>query len=110
IDDSPAGFEWLIGDDTRNSVVAFLRRGTGTDHPIAAIINFSGVPHHGYRVGLPAEGEWDVLLNTDAHAYGGSGVGDGSTLTATAVPSHGHPASAELSIPPLGALFLAPKS
>ena len=49
------------------------------------------------------------MLNTDAEAYGGSGVGNYGRVEATDEPWHGRPASAELSIPPLGVVWLTPE-
>jgi len=106
-DNDPRGFEWLDGGDARNNVVAFLRWDDG--NPIAVLMNFSGVPHNGYRIGLPFAGEWEEILNTDAAEYGGSGVGNFGGVTATAEPWGGRPASAELNLPPLGGLWLRPR-
>ena len=61
-----------------------------------------------YRVGLPRAGRWRELINTDAAVYGGSGVGNLGHVTAVSEPYHGMPASAEITIPPLGALWLTP--
>ncbi|MGH3370299.1 MAG: alpha amylase C-terminal domain-containing protein, partial [Nocardioidaceae bacterium] len=69
-------------------------------------VNVSAVPHHGYKVGLPAPGTWTELLNTDADTYSGSGVGNMGAVTAEASGWHGQPASTTLSVPPLGALWL----
>jgi 1,4-alpha-glucan branching enzyme len=104
-DNEPGGFEWIEGGDTQNSVVAFLRW-DNDGNPIAAIHNFSGAPVGPYRVGLPSEGRWVEILNTDAEEYGGSGVGNFGSVEATDISWHGQPASAELTLPPLGSLFL----
>ena len=66
------------------------------------------VPRVGYRIGVPRPGDWVELLNTDATLYGGSGVGNGGRLAAAAAQSHGEAQSLELTLPPLGALFLRP--
>jgi len=105
-DNSEAGFEWLEAGDAEHNVVAFLRW-SRDGKPIAAIVNFSGNPVGPYRIGLPFAGEWEELLNTDAADFGGSGVGNLGSVTATGQPWAGHPASAELTLPPLGALWLA---
>jgi 1,4-alpha-glucan branching enzyme len=73
---------------------------------IACVANFAAVPHEGYRVGLPAAGRWSEVLNTDAQAYGGSGVGNFGGVYADEVAWHGRPASAALRLPPLGTLWL----
>lgn len=107
LDCEPEGFRWIIGDDSTNSVFAFLRLGAGA--PVLVVCNMTPVPRHDYRVGLPEGGVWEEALNTDAHAYGGSGLGNGGQVTAEAVPSHGMEHSARLTLPPLATLFLRPR-
>ena len=64
------------------------------------------IPHEGYRLGLPHAGRWDEVLNTDAEAYVGSGVGNLGGVEAGADGWHGQPASATLRVPPLGTVWL----
>ena len=71
-------------------------------------MNFSGGPHEQYRIGLPYEGAWDEILNTDAEAYGGSGVGNLGRIHAEATPNNGQPFSAAVRVPPLGAVYFRP--
>jgi 1,4-alpha-glucan branching enzyme len=68
------------------------------------------MPHHNYRLGLPSAGRWREILNTDADLYGGSGVGNLGSVTATEEPWHGQPASALLQLPPQGVVWLALES
>jgi 1,4-alpha-glucan branching enzyme len=107
LDSDPAGFEWIDGGDAQGNVVSFLRK-DGDGNPIAVLINFSGVPHLQYRVGLPSTGRWEEIVNTDAEAYGGSGVGNLGAVEAVDQPWSGRPASALINLPPLGALWLRP--
>ena len=105
LDADPAGFAWITSDPGHN-VVAFLR--TGNDgQQLVCVVNFGGNPVGPYRLGLPAAGEWLEVVNSDAVEFGGSGVGNLGRVTATAEPWHGQPASVELTLPPLGALYLA---
>ena len=76
---------------------------------LACIANFSGTPEPDYRVGLPFAGRWREVLNTDAEAYGGSGVGNLGAVEAEQQMWHGRPASAVLQLPPSGVLWLAPE-
>ena len=107
-DCDPSGFRWIIGDDRANSVFAFLREGGGP--PVMVICNMTPVPRHDYRIGLPLGGLWDEILNSDATFYGGTGVGNGGVVTALPEASHGMEHSARLTLPPLGTLFLRPRS
>lgn len=105
-DCEPGGFQWIVVSDADNSVFAWLRWGEPGSRPVAVISNFTPVPRYGYRLGLPHAGRWRELLNTDAHEYGGSGVGNLGAVTAFTHPAHGFPASAEIILPPLATLYL----
>ena len=115
LDSSPEGFSWIDANDAAGNVLSFLRlagdSAGGADGPgvIACIVNFAGHPHEGYRVGLPRAGRWRELINTDAYDYGGSGTGNLGVVEAVAEPWHGQPASAQLTLPPLGVLWLVPE-
>ena len=100
------GFRWIVADDADQSVLAWLRFGGPGDAPVAVVSNFTPVPRPGYRIGLPAAGRWSEIFNSDAREYGGSGQGNLGGVTATDHPSHGLPASAEVTIPPLSTLYL----
>jgi len=104
-DTSPDGFSWIDANDSGGNVLSFLRIGADGSR-LACVANFAGVPHHDYRVGLPSAGRWHEVVNTDAEAYGGSGVGNLGTVEAVDSPWHGQPASAVLQLPPAGVLWL----
>jgi 1,4-alpha-glucan branching enzyme len=111
-DVSPEGFSWIDANDTAGNVFSFLRHGVDADGKptvLACIANFSGSAREDYRVGLPFAGRWREVLNTDAEAYGGSGVGNLGAVEAEQHVWHGRPASARLRLPPSGVLWLAPE-
>jgi 1,4-alpha-glucan branching enzyme len=70
--------------------------------------NFTPVPRHGYRMGVPQGGVWLECLNTDSDHYGGSGVGNLGAVQSEAVPAHGMPMSLSLTLPPLGVVWFEP--
>jgi len=107
LDGDPAGFEWIDANDSQHNTFSFVRR-DGTGGELVCVANFAGVPHEGYRIGLPRAGRWLEVLNTDAETYGGSGVGNMGAIAAEEVPWHGMPASVALRVPPLGAVWLTP--
>ena len=107
LDSSPEGFAWIDANDAAGNVISFLRS-AGDGPPLACIANFSGETHTGYRIGLPQAGPWREVVNTDAAEYGGSGAGNLGRVEAVPEPCHGEPASAVLTLPPLGVLWLAP--
>jgi 1,4-alpha-glucan branching enzyme len=106
LDCDPAGFEWLVDNDDENSVLVFLRKGRAGDPPMLVACNFTPVPRHGYRVGVPAAAGFIERLNTDAAIYGGSNLGNGGYVAVQPVPSHNYPQSVEMTLPPLATLFL----
>jgi len=103
------GFTWIDGGYADANLLSFLRW-DDAGNPIAVVINFAGHPHHDHVLGLPFAGKWDELLNTDAEAFGGSGVGNYGSITADGPGSHGQPHSARISVPPLGAVWFRPIS
>ena len=103
-DSDPEGFQWVIGDDAANSVFAFIRFGSDGP-PVLFVANFTPVPRHGYRLGVPTAGEWKELLNGDNVRYGGSGVLNEGAIVAEGVPSHGFNNSIQITVPPLTGVF-----
>jgi 1,4-alpha-glucan branching enzyme len=107
-DFTPAGFTWIDANDRDGNVLAYLRWGTDGS-VVACLLNFSAQPHVGYTIGLPNAGNWIEAVNTDSADYGGSGTGNMGRVEAFESPMHGQPASATLTLPPLGALWLVPE-
>ena len=108
VDFEPSGFRWLEVDDADANVIAFARFAADGERALVCVCNFSPVPRPGYRVGLPTGGAWRELVNTDDERYGGSGVGNPAGIRTDAKPWHDQPFSAELTLPPLGVLWLVP--
>jgi 1,4-alpha-glucan branching enzyme len=108
-DAEPAGFSWLADDDVDQNVLAYLRRGTEASEVLACVANLSPVVRYGYRLGLPIAGRWTEALNTDSYVYGGSDVGNLGVVDASDVAWHGQPCSAEVTLPPLAAVWFVPE-
>jgi 1,4-alpha-glucan branching enzyme len=105
-DFDPRGFEWVDYGDTKNMVLSFIRRSPDSADILIALCNFTPVPRHDYRIGIPAGGVWKEILNSDAEYYGGSGMGNFGAVTASPVPFHHRPFSASVTLPPLAFLLL----
>jgi 1,4-alpha-glucan branching enzyme len=103
------GFQWLDANDAEHSIYGFLRWANGGTHAVACIANFTPVPRTGYRVGLPWTGDWEIVIDSDASQFGGSGsIGDRRTVPADGVESwQGQASSAIVDLPPLGVIWLA---
>jgi 1,4-alpha-glucan branching enzyme len=105
-DFSAAGFEWIDVDDAQRSLLSFVRKARDGSK-VLVVCNFAPVVHHGLRLGVPAAGRWDEMLNTDSEFYGGSNVGQPSSAVQTEpVPSHGRAHSIAVTVPPLATVYL----
>lgn len=99
------GFQWIDCEDAAQSILSYVRR--GKDHSFVIILlNFTPVPRHQYRLGVPQSGYYQELFNSDAACYGGSNVGNGSGCQSDPVPWMNQPASISLNLPPLGGVIL----
>jgi 1,4-alpha-glucan branching enzyme len=102
------GFEWVDCGDWEASVLSFLRHGNTPGDTVLVVCHFTPVPRDHYRVGVPRGGVWRELLNCDALAYGGSGIGNGGQVASEPTSFHGRPFSLSLRLPPLAILILKP--
>jgi 1,4-alpha-glucan branching enzyme len=110
LDCEPAGFRWIVADDSEQSVLAWLRLSDDGAPPVAVVCNFTPVPREGYRIGLPHAGPWREILNTDAEIYGGAGIGNRGMAFAEPQPQHGFDASAQITVPPLATVYMTYES
>jgi len=101
--------EWIISGDADNSVFVY-ERSAGADDAMIVALNCTPVPRTNYRVGVREPNTWRELLNTDAVDYDGTGHGNLGGVEAAPVPANDRPLSLNLTLPPLGALFLGRES
>jgi 1,4-alpha-glucan branching enzyme len=104
-DCEPNGFQWTVGDDRANSVFSFLRY-AANNPPILVVSNMTPVPRYGYRIGVPLDGTWREIFNSDSEFYGGSNIGNQSQVLAKGFAAHGQPYSVEIILPPLATIYL----
>src|SRR5260221_12213589 len=105
LDSEPDGFSWIDAANGAESVLSYVRRGRDPERFALIVGNFTPVPRHDYRIGVPRPGRYVERINTDAAIYGGSRVGNAGPVAADPHPMHGHPYSPRLPLPPLGALL-----
>jgi len=110
MDFNSAGFEWVDCKDFQRSIISFLRRGQNPSDQLLFVCNFTPVVRQNYRVGVPLEGHWKEILNSDAPLYGGSGQGNFGGLSTVPLPIHGRPFSLNMTLPPLGIVVFRPES
>ena len=101
VDFHHTGFEWVDFHDWEDSVIAFMRRAEDPADAILFCCNFTPVPRKGYEFGVPEEGFYEEILNTDSEFFGGSNIGNGGILSSRPVPKHNRKHSILVTLPPL---------
>jgi 1,4-alpha-glucan branching enzyme len=107
LDCESAGFAWVDCEDAAHSTLAWVRRASPRDVVLVAC-NFTPVPRHNRRLGVPRAGVWREILNGDAPTYGGSGQGNLGGVRSAPVASHGHAQSIVATLPPLAMVVFKP--
>jgi 1,4-alpha-glucan branching enzyme len=100
-DFNPEGWRWIDADDSDHSVLTYMRLKKDGTSPIVVACNFTPVPRRGYRVGVPHEGHWYELLNSNAAIYGGTDEGNFGGRSTEKIATHGFEDSLLLDLPPL---------
>ena len=95
------GFQWIDCNDNRHSVISFMRRESSGGTWLVVVANFTPQSHAEYRVGVPLEGYYEEILNTDAGRYGGSNMGNMGGKETDQWGIHGYEHSLGLCLPPL---------
>jgi len=99
------GFDWIDCHDNDQSIISFIRQHSGQHFLI--VLNFTPVPRENYRLGVPTNGAYKEIFNSDSSYYGGSNIGNDGYITVEDETWMGRPHSISLNLPPLGALILA---
>ena len=107
LDYSSKGFEWIEPNDNNQSVLSLIRYNS-KDQPIIVALNFTPIPRDNYRIGVPKEGVYEVILDTDDNIYGGSEYSGKTKYQTDPHKFHGFPCSIELTLPPLAGIYLKP--
>jgi len=102
-----SGFSWIDCGDQENSVFSFMRRDRKEQHVFIVILNLTPVVRHSYRIGLPLDGAWEEVFNSDAEIYGGSNQGNQGQIQAQPIEQHGKSFSATFTLPPLGVVIFS---
>ncbi len=105
-DFSADGFEWIDCNDSENCILVMLRKGNLPEDSLVIILNFTPVPREGYRLGVPHDGNWKEILNSDSKIFFGSGLENKSSCVAESTKWHGQPYSVCLTLSPLSVIIL----
>ncbi len=102
------GFQWIDCHDSQQSVLSFIRRGSSPSDVMACVFNFTPVPRQNYVIGVPCDGLWKEVLNSDSKFYEGNGLGNSGAVMAGEQGAFGFVNSLSITLPPLAALFFTP--
>jgi 1,4-alpha-glucan branching enzyme len=98
------GFQWVNCDDREQSVLCYLRR--HNEKFFIIVLNFTPVVRENYNIGVPVNGVYKELFNSDSTFYSGSNIGNGDHITALHKESMGYPYTLQLTLPPLAGIIL----
>ncbi len=104
------GFEWIDCHNCEESTFSYLRRAKSAEDFLIIACNFTPVPRVHHRLGVPTLCWYEEVFNSDSMYYGGSNLGNGPGQMARPIPSHGHPASLDVCLPPLATIVLKPRA
>ncbi len=110
LDTDEQGFSWIDPHDSDNSVISFMRRSGRDEDTLIFVCNFTPVPRHGYRVGVPYAGEYYEVINSDDSRYGGSGLINNQPMPSGPIYWQSCPHSILLTLPPLATIVLKPRT
>ena len=100
-DGNPMGFEWISCDDAQSSIVSFVKRGETKTKQLLFLCNFSEKEHKKFRVGVPCQGTFTEVINSDSKEFGGKGQINKKPVKAEVVPYDGKEYSIEVTLPAL---------
>ncbi len=102
------GFYWIDCHNWEESTLTLRPRAKDPNDFLVVCCNFTPVPRHHHRIGVPKPCWYDEVFNSDSMYYGGSNMGNGAGIQGSAQGSHGQPASIELVLPPLATVVFKP--
>lgn len=103
-DFDPQGFEWIDCNDTDQSVLSYIRK--SENESIIVVLNFTPVIRENYRIGVPENGQYEVIFNSDSDYYSGSNAGSAAIIASDEIAWMNQPASLSVTLPPLAGLII----
>ena len=104
-DDKPEGFAWINSINSTENLLTFLRKNRKKESLLVVAANFSGVEKQ-VKIGVPYEGSYKEILNTDAEEFGGSGMINKRAKRAVKKEWDDRPYSVSITLAPLSVSIL----
>lgn len=105
-DEKHIGFEWIDDGDYQHNTISFMRKSDEPDETVYVVCNFADEKWESYQIGIPYEGEYEVIFNSQSSAYEGLESSEKSVFQTTQEPMHGREYSISLALPPLGVIYI----
>jgi 1,4-alpha-glucan branching enzyme len=105
-DDKHEGFEWIDDRDHSRNCISFIRKSDNPLENIYVVCNFSDQMRVDFPIGVPYDGEYIEIFNSQSHYYEGWNIGNIGPLRSVQQPMHGREYTVVLTLPPLGVLYL----
>ncbi|GAB5378909.1 MAG: 1,4-alpha-glucan branching protein GlgB [Aliiglaciecola sp.] len=105
-DHEPNGFSWIDHENADQSMLSMLRQSNDGKQKVVIVSNFTPVPRDDFRIGVPQQGNYKIVLNSDDKKYWGSGYNEQDTLTSDDTHWNGQEQSIRIDLPPLATLFI----
>ena len=106
LDHNPATFEWIDSNNENQSVFSFVRYPKNRNNLVIVILNLTPLVHHNFRLGVPKQGVYSEIINSDKDVYGGSNLYNGLPIHSDNISMHGFKQSIEVILSPLSITIL----
>lgn len=107
LDFEQEGFSWIDCQDAEHSLLSFMRLGRNGE-VVIVVFNFTPIPRHHYRIGVPFNCSYREIFNSDSHNYGGGNLVNPDMIHSHSLPWMNQPHSVEIALPPLAGIMLIP--
>ena len=97
------GFRWIDANNVNQSIFIFIRKSKNIEDTLIFICNFTPVVYHDFRIGVPYNGEYLEVFNSDSNLFGGSNQLNLEIIESEEFKYHNESYSMLIKIPPMAA-------
>lgn len=101
------GFEWIDANNSNQSIFIFLRRAMKDEDTLIFICNFTPIVYYDFRLGVPFNGIYKEIFNSDSSEYGGSNQLNEEEIRSEELVYHNKAYSVKVKVPPMAVSVLA---
>lgn len=108
LDYLPETIEWIDADNKQDSILTFMRKGKTRKDFVIVVVNLAPVEREKFAIGVPYEGEYQEIFNTELEEFGGTWVENNPNQKTLAIPFKAFDYQIQTVVPALGVLILKP--